>query len=166
MIYQAISFGAGLVVLLTGVRMTLGEIVPAFNGIANKIVPDAVPALDCPMVFPYAPNALAIGFPIAVAASLVTLVIFGLAGFQYVLLPLVVAAFFDVGPAAILANETGGIRGTVVASIVGGVLLIVLQAFSLFFVQNTAAGFINAFGGNDFSVIAIVVGGLARLFGF
>lgn len=166
MIYQAISFGAGLVVLLTGVRMTLAEIVPAFNGIANKVVPDAVPALDCPMVFPYAPNALAIGFPIAMAASLVTLVIFGLAGFPYVLLPLVVAAFFDVGPAAILANETGGIRGTVVASIVGGILLIVFQALSLFFVQNTAAGFINAFGGNDFSVIAIVVGGIARLLGF
>ncbi len=166
MIYQAISFGAGLVILLTGVRMTLGEIVPAFHGIANKIVPDAIPALDCPMIFPYAPNALAIGFPIAMAASLVTLVIFGLAGFQYVLLPLVVAAFFDVGPAAILANETGGIRGTVVASIVGGILLIVFQALSLFFVQNTAAGFINAFGGNDFSIIAIVVGGLARLFGF
>ena len=166
MIYQAISFGAGLVILLTGVRMTLGEIVPAFHGIANRVVPEAVPALDCPMIFPYAPNALALGFPIAVAASLVTLVVFGLAGFPYVLLPLVVAAFFDVGPAAILANETGGIRGAVAASIVGGVLLIVFQALSLFFVQNTAAGFINAFGGNDFSVIAIVVGGLARLFGF
>jgi PTS system ascorbate-specific IIC component len=165
-IYQAISFGAGLVILLTGVRMTLAEIVPAFHGIAAKVVPDAIPALDCPMVFPYAPNALAIGFPIAMVASLITLVIFGLAGFPYVLLPLVTAAFFDVGPAAILANKTGGVRGAVLASIVGGVLLIVFQALSLFFVQNTAAGFINAFGGNDFSIIAIIVGGLARLLGF
>ncbi len=164
-IMQGVLFGAGLSVLLAGVRMMLAEIVPAFSGVARKIVPDAVPALDCPMVFPYGQNALVIGFPIAMIASLVTLVIFGLAGYPYLLLPLVVAAFFDVGPGAVLANATGGIRGVVIASIVGGVLLIVFQAISLPFAMNTTAGFINAFGGNDFSIIAIIVGGLARLFG-
>jgi PTS system ascorbate-specific IIC component len=164
-VMQGILFGGGLVILLTGVRMMLAEIVPAFHGIARKIVPEGVPALDCPMIFPYGQNALMIGFPIAMIASLVTLVIFGLAGYPYLLLPLVVAAFFDVGPAAVLANATGGRRGVVIASIVGGVLLIVFQALSLPFVMNTAAGFINAFGGNDFSIIAIVVGGLTRLIG-
>jgi PTS system ascorbate-specific IIC component len=164
-IMQAILFGGGLTILLTGVRMMLGEIVPAFNGVAKKVVPDAIPALDCPMIFPYGQNALMIGFPIAMVASLVTLIIFGLAGYPYLLLPLVVAAFFDVGPAAVLANATGGRRGVVISSIVGGVLLIVFQALSLPFVMNTAAGFINAFGGNDFSIIAIVVGGITKLFG-
>jgi ascorbate PTS system EIIC component len=162
-IMQAVLFGAGLTILLTGVRMMLGEIVPAFNGIAKKIVPDGIPALDCPMVFPYGQNALMIGFPIAMIASLITLVIFNLFGYPYLLLPLVVAAFFDVGPAAVLANATGGRRGVIIASIVGGILLIVFQAISLPFVYNTAAGFLNAFGGNDFSIIAIVVGGLTRL---
>lgn len=162
-IKQGILFGAGLAVLLTGVRMMLAEIVPAFSGIAKKVVPDAIPALDCPMIFPYAQNALTIGFPIAMISSLITLVIFNLAGYPYLLLPLVVAAFFDVGPAAVLANATGGRRGVVIASVVGGVLLIVFQALSLPFVMNTAAGFINAFGGNDFSIIAIVVGGITRL---
>lgn len=165
-IYQGILFGAGLTILLTGVRLMLSEIVPAFHGIARKIVPDAIPALDCPMIFPYGQNALAIGFPIAMIASLITLIIFGALGYRYVLLPLVVAAFFDVGPAAVLGNATGGRRGAILASITGGVLLIVLQALSLPFVANTAAGFINAFGGNDFSIIAIIIGGIARLLGF
>ena len=162
-IKQGILFGAGLAVLLTGVRMMLAEIVPAFSGIAKKIVPDAIPALDCPMIFPYGQNALMIGFPIAMVASLITLVIFNVAGYPYLLLPLVVAAFFDVGPAAVLANATGGRRGVILASIVGGILLIVFQALSLPFIMNTAAGFVNAFGGNDFSLIAIVVGGITRL---
>ncbi|MDY6873293.1 MAG: PTS transporter subunit IIC, partial [Chloroflexota bacterium] len=78
-IMQAILFGGGLSILLTGVRMMLGEIVPAFNGVAKKVVPNAIPALDCPMIFPYGQNALMIGFPIAMIASLVTLVIFGAA---------------------------------------------------------------------------------------
>jgi PTS system ascorbate-specific IIC component len=166
LVLQGITFGAGIVILLTGVRMMLAEIVPAFHGISQKVVPEAVPALDCPLVFPFAPNALVIGFPIAIVTSLLTLVVFGWFGFPLVLLPLVVAAFFDVGPAAVLANATGGLRGAVLASAFGGVMLIVLQAVSLFFVTNTAAGFINAFGGNDFSLIIIVVGGIARLLGF
>lgn len=161
---NGVLFGAGLIILLTGVRMMINEIVPAFHGIARKIVPDAIPALDCPLVFPYGQNALTIGFPIAMAASLLTIVIFNLAGYPYLLLPLVVAAFFDVGPAAVLANATGGRRGVVIASITGGVLLIVFQALSLPFVMNTAAGFVNAFGGNDFSIIAIIVGGITKLF--
>ena len=163
-IKQGVLFGAGLIILLTGVRMMLAEIVPAFTGIARKVVPDAIPALDCPMIFPYGQNALILGFPIAIISSLITLVVFNLAGYPYLLLPLIIAAFFDVGPAAVLANATGGRRGVVIASIMGGVLLIVFQALSLPFVMNTAAGFINAFGGNDFSIIAIIVGGIARLF--
>jgi ascorbate PTS system EIIC component len=163
---QALLFAAGLTVLLTGVRMMLSEIIPAFNGLANKVVPQAAPALDCPMIFPYGQNSLAIGFPIAMVASLITLVIFGLAGFKYVLLPLVVAAFFDVGPGVILANHTGGRRGAMIYAAFGGVMLIVLQALSLPFVINSAAGFVNLFGGNDFSLIAIVVGGIARLLGY
>jgi ascorbate PTS system EIIC component len=162
-ILQGVLFGAGLLILLMGVRLMLAEIVPAFSGIAKKIVPDGIPALDCPMVFPFGQNALMIGFPIAMVASLITLVVFNLIGYPYLLLPLVVAAFFDVGPGAVLANATGGLRGVIIASIVGGVLLIVFQAISLPFVFNSAAGFINAFGGNDFSIIAIVVGGITRL---
>ena len=165
-IFQAIQFGAGLVVLLTGVRMMLAEIVPAFRGIAQKVVPDAVPALDCPMVFPFAPNSLAIGFPIAMVTSLITLFIFGAAGYQFVLVPMVVAAFFDAGPAAVLANATGGRRGVIAAAIVAGIGMVFLQAFGLIFVQNTAAGFVLAFGGNDVGLMAIIIGGIARLLGF
>lgn len=59
---QSIQFVAGVFVLYSGVRLLLNELVPAFRGIAMRIVPDAKPALDCPVLFPYAPNAVIVGF--------------------------------------------------------------------------------------------------------
>lgn len=56
-ITKGLSFAGGVYIILSGVRLIIGEIVPAFRGIAEKIVPNAKPAIDCPVVFPYAPNA-------------------------------------------------------------------------------------------------------------
>jgi len=164
-IFQGIQFGAGLVILLTGVRMMLAEIVPAFHGFAQKIVPNGVPALDCPMIFPYGPTSLTVGFLIAMIVQLITIVVFGLVGYQFVLVPMVVAAFFDAGPGAVLANKTGGPRGVILGSIVTGIVMVCLQAFGLLFVQNTAAGFVLVFGGNDVGLMSIIFGGIARLLG-
>src|SRR5699024_1103771 len=49
--FEALGFAAGVLILLEGVRMFLGESVPAFRGIAIKLVPGAKPALDAPIFF-------------------------------------------------------------------------------------------------------------------
>lgn len=61
-ILKGITFSAGVVVILKGVQLVLEEIVPAFTGISEKLVPNAKPALDCSILFPHAPNAVFIGF--------------------------------------------------------------------------------------------------------
>lgn len=67
---QGLQFAAALYVIITGVRLLLGEIVNAFVGISEKLIPNAKPALDVPVVFPYAPTATVIGFVSAYAAGL------------------------------------------------------------------------------------------------
>src|SRR5690606_25627675 len=97
-VMQGLQFGIGVAVILYGVRTILGELVPAFQGIAEKIVPGAVPALDAPIVFPFAQNAVLIGFLSSFAGGLVTLAVmasvfnplFGLA----LILPGLVPHFF------------------------------------------------------------------------
>jgi len=132
-ILQGLGFAAGVLILLQGVRMFLGEIVPAFKGISDKIVPNAVPALDVPVIFPYAPNSLMIGFITAVVGMLVAMVV---SGWVFGVVPLVsiIGAFFTGGVAGIFGNALGGRRGAVAAGFSYGFILIFLSGatFSLF----------------------------------
>ncbi|PPJ44568.1 PTS ascorbate transporter subunit IIC, partial [Rhizobium sp. KAs_5_22] len=57
MIVQAFTFTAGVEIILAGVRLFVGELVPMFKGISDKLIKNARVAVDCPVVFPYAPNA-------------------------------------------------------------------------------------------------------------
>ena len=76
-IIQAITFAAGVFIILQGVRLILAEIVPAFTGFSEKLVPNARPALDCPVVYPYAPNAVLIGFLFSLLGGLAGLFLLG-----------------------------------------------------------------------------------------
>ena len=163
---QGILFGAGLTIMLMGVRMMLAEIIPAFKGIADKVIPGARPALDCPIIFPYAPNAVIIGFIVSMISSTVALVLIGATGmFTFVLLPLTITCFFEIGTAAVFGNAEGGLRGAIIGSAVAGVVMIFLLAFSLPFFSTTVADWMLVFGGNDFSLWGIVGGAIANVFG-
>lgn len=165
-IIQGMTFAAGMIILLQGVRMMLAEIVPAFKGVADKLVPGAVPALDIPLIFPYAPTALLLGFIIAVVVSISTLFIMGSMGvLKVAIIPLVVACYFDVAPAAIFANARGGRLAAVVTSAVGGAMLTVLVAVSLPMVANTVGTFVQAYGGNEYSMWIIIANAVAKLLG-
>ena len=119
---SAITGAAGMSILLYGVKMLLAELVAAFKGIAAKIVPGAVPALDMPVFFGYAPNALMIGFMVHLVTGV--LIMFGMAAWspQNIVFPAIVPAFFEGGTAAIFGNATGGKRGAVLGGVISAVL--------------------------------------------
>ncbi|WP_052809366.1 PTS ascorbate transporter subunit IIC [Streptomonospora alba] len=158
---QGLQFGIGVAVILYGVRTILGELVPAFQGIADRVVPGAVPALDAPIVFPYAQNAVLVGFLSSFVGGLATLAVmasvvnpvFGLA----LILPGLVPHFFTGGAAGVYGNATGGRRGAVAGAFVNGVLITLLPAFLLgvlgdFGTANTT------FGDADFGWFGMAIG--------
>jgi ascorbate PTS system EIIC component len=161
---HSIYFGVGMTIMLQGVRMVIAEIVPAFKGIAEKIVPGAIPALDCPVIFGTAPNALILGFIVAMITSTITIIIVDGAGmFTPAIVPLVSTCFFEIGCASIIGNATGGIRGCVIGSAVCGIIMVFLVGWGNLFFQNTIANWLLVFGGQDFSLWGIIVGLVSRL---
>ncbi len=148
--------------MLQGVRMLIAEIVPAFKGIAEKLVPGAIPALDCPVLFGYGPNSLLIGFIVAVITSTATILLTrGM--FPTVIIPLIFTCFFENGCAAIIANAKGGIRGTIIASALNGVIMVLLVGFGAYFFNKTIQPWMLVYGGQDFSLFGIIEGIIARL---
>lgn len=161
-IMQAITFTAGFVIVLQGVRMMLAEIVPAFRGISQKIVPNAVPALDVPVIFPYAPNAVIIGFLSSLVGGIIMFLILPFTGLA-IIIPGLIPLFFVGAGAGVLTNTSGGLRGVIIGGIINGALLTLLPALALPVMGEL--GFANStFGDADFVLTGIVVGYLANFF--
>lgn len=138
---QAIQFVVGVYVLLSGVRLLLGEIVPAFRGIAMKLVPNAIPALDCPVFFPYSPNAVILGFITTTIGTIIAMFVlptFGLA----MILPGMLTNFFAGGTAGIFGNAAGGRRGAIIGGIAHGFFITLLPALLVTIFNQM--GFVNA----------------------
>lgn len=159
---KSIYFGVGVTVMLLGVRMLIAEIVPAFKGIAEKVVPGAIPALDCPVIFSYAPNALIIGFISAMITSTITIIL--TAGmFPTVIIPLTFTCFFEIGCASIIGNATGGVRGSIVGAALSGIIMVFLVGIGANFFGHTINNWMLVYGGQDFSLWGIFEGLIARL---
>lgn len=160
---KAGTFAAGVFVILAGVRLVLAEIVPAFKGISTKLVPNAKPALDCPIVFPFAPNAVIIGFFSSFIGGLVSMMIMGLSG-TVIVLPGVVPHFFTGATAGVYGNATGGVKGAVLGSFVNGLVISFLPILLMPVLGDLGfAG--STFSDADFGVAGIFLGKLANMGG-
>ncbi|MFD3156211.1 PTS ascorbate transporter subunit IIC [Haloimpatiens sp. FM7330] len=161
-IIQAITFAGGVYIILAGVRLILAEIVPAFRGIAMTLVPNAKPALDCPVVFPYAPNAVLIGFLSSFVGGIVGMFILIVLKAP-VILPGVVPHFFCGATAGVFGNATGGRKGAVLGAFAHGLLITFLPVLLLPVLGNL--GYANAtFSDADFGVVGIILGNILKLF--
>jgi ascorbate PTS system EIIC component len=159
---QGITFAAGVYIVLAGVRMLIAEIVPAFKGIVDKVVQDAKPALDCPAVFPYAPNAVIIGFLSSFAAGIISMFILPLVGLK-VIVPGLIPHFFTGAAAGVFGNATGGRRGAILGAFANGILISFLPALLLPVLGSL--GFEGTtFGDSDFGIVGILLGYLIKLF--
>lgn len=168
MFNQALIFGGGVAVILLGVRTILGEIVPAFAGIAERVIPGAVPALDCPVSFPYAPNAVLVGFLASVVGGLVGFAILWATNnvapslAVTLILPGMIPHFFTGGTAGVFGNATGGRRGAVAGGFVNGLIITIFAAILV--PVMSGIGFQNTtFGDADFQWFGFFVGWIAKI---
>jgi PTS system ascorbate-specific IIC component len=165
---QALGFTAGVLVLIQGVRMLIAEIVPAFKGVADRLIPGARPALDCPVIYPFAPNSLIIGMISGTIGQVLGMIALALIKWP-VPLPSMIVAFFASGAGAIFGNATGGKRGAWAGGFLWGFAGWFMISFAY---KYQVFGDLTAMGATDLGftvpdaiIPAVVIWLVAKLFG-
>lgn len=130
-ILKGVTFGMWITVIITGVRMLLAEVIEAFHGIADKIIPNAIPGLDVPLLFPNYPNSVILGFLMSLLTGLIGMWILGLINYPIAVFPALIPTFYTGAVTAIFGNATGGRRGAIIGSGLNGFILIFGQALLL-----------------------------------
>jgi len=162
-VMAALKFAVGVTVVYAGVRMILGDLIPAFQGIATKIIPNAVPAVDCAVFFTYAPTAVVVGFISSFIGGVIGMLILGATG-GILIIPGLVPHFFCGATAGIFGNATGGKRGAALGAFVNGLAITFLPAWLLPVLGQL--GFQNTtFGDADFGVLGILLGQISNAIG-
>lgn len=123
---QGLQFAAGMSVLIYGVRQFIAEITGAFVAISEKYIPNSVPAVDCPAIFPYAPTAVIIGFIGSLLGGIFGMIMMILFKSPVIMIPAAGICFFSGGTCGVFGNAYGGWKGALVSSFIVGIALVVL----------------------------------------
>lgn len=122
---QGIQFAAGMSVLIYGVRQFIAAITEAFVAISDKYIPNSIPAVDCPAVFPYAPTAVIIGFIGSLLGGFFGMYLMILFKSPVILIPAAGICFFSGGTSGVFGNAYGGWKGALLGSFLVGIALVV-----------------------------------------
>jgi len=117
------EFAGGLAIVVYGVRMLLAEIVPAFDGIATKLIPGAIVGLDYPTIFHFSPSAVFIGFVFNLFGGILATIVMMLLKFSTFVIPGVWVNFWVGSVMGVFADAYGGRRATMIISFVLGFLI-------------------------------------------
>ena len=118
LIMEGLKFAAGVSVMLSGVRMFLNSIIPAFKGISEKLIPNSVPALDCPVFYPFSPSGAMFGFLGSIPAGIIVCLLTVALSSSVVVFPSPIILFFDGCTVGVFGNKYGGWKGALLAGFV------------------------------------------------
>lgn len=161
---QALQFVAGTLILLQGVRMFLGELVPAFRGISTKLIPGARPALDVPFIYSYGPVSTTLGFLTAMVGGILATFVSSFTGAT--ILPSVIGLYFMGGAAGVFGNKKGGLRGCLIAGFVLGFMFSIIPVIFYNIVDLSVYGISGLwFASTDSIIVMVIMRLIGKVFG-
>jgi len=136
-----LNFSVYLAILQLGVRTFVDELTESFQGISNKLLPGAVPGVDCSVTYGFgSPNAVPIGFIAGAVGQFIAIGALIVLKSPVLVIAGFVPMFFDNASIAVFANNKGGIKAAIILPFVSGLCQIFGSAFIASFVGMAAYG--------------------------
>ncbi len=129
---KSLSFSVYLAILMMGVRMFVAELTASFQGISSRILPGALPAVDCAATYGFgSPNAVLFGFIYGALGQFLTIALLLIFKSPVLIITGFVPVFFDNATIAVFADKRGGARAAAILSFASGVLQVIGGAIAV-----------------------------------